>query len=121
MHRAAVCAGPIGPSRRRKGAACGPFEVVSTLHTLPTQDVRRSREKAPRNLWVTRRRCRETAGQGSVRTQTRAQSHKIWWRGLDLNQRPLGYEPNELPDCSTPLGATLPSGDKSATRTWGHA
>jgi hypothetical protein len=20
-----------------------------------------------------------------------------------LNQRPLGYEPNELPDCSTPL------------------
>ena len=26
-----------------------------------------------------------------------------WWRGLDLNQRPLGYEPNELPDCSTPL------------------
>ena len=25
-----------------------------------------------------------------------------WLRGLDLNQRPLGYEPNELPDCSTP-------------------
>lgn len=23
-------------------------------------------------------------------------------RRLDLNQRPLGYEPNELPDCSTP-------------------
>ena len=27
---------------------------------------------------------------------------RIWLRGLDLNQRPLGYEPNELPDCSTP-------------------
>ena len=27
---------------------------------------------------------------------------KVWLRGLDLNQRPLGYEPNELPDCSTP-------------------
>src|SRR5437899_12944894 len=27
---------------------------------------------------------------------------KSWLRGLDLNQRPLGYEPNELPDCSTP-------------------
>src|SRR6266568_7205361 len=25
-----------------------------------------------------------------------------WLRGPDLNQRPLGYEPNELPDCSTP-------------------
>ena len=25
-----------------------------------------------------------------------------WWRGQDSNLRPLGYEPNELPDCSTP-------------------
>src|SRR6185369_1972482 len=27
---------------------------------------------------------------------------QIWLRGRDLNPRPLGYEPNELPDCSTP-------------------
>src|SRR6267143_2941246 len=27
---------------------------------------------------------------------------KRWLRGRDLNPRPLGYEPNELPDCSTP-------------------
>ena len=27
---------------------------------------------------------------------------KIWWRGGDLNSRPSGYEPDELPDCSTP-------------------
>ena len=26
----------------------------------------------------------------------------LWLRGGDLNPRPLGYEPNELPDCSTP-------------------
>jgi hypothetical protein len=26
----------------------------------------------------------------------------IWLRGRDLNPRPLGYDPNELPDCSTP-------------------
>ncbi len=25
-----------------------------------------------------------------------------WLRGLDLNQRPSGYEPDELPGCSTP-------------------
>ena len=25
-----------------------------------------------------------------------------WLRGLGLNQRPLGYEPNELPSCSIP-------------------
>ena len=29
-----------------------------------------------------------------------ATSH--WWRGEDLNLRPSGYEPDELPDCSTP-------------------
>ena len=29
-------------------------------------------------------------------------SFMIWLWGLDLNQRPFGYEPNELPGCSTP-------------------
>src|SRR5512143_1220458 len=29
-----------------------------------------------------------------------------WLRGGDLNPRPLGYEPNELPDCSTPRHGT---------------
>ena len=30
-----------------------------------------------------------------------------WLRGRDLNPRPLGYEPNELPDCSTPRQSQL--------------
>jgi hypothetical protein len=29
-------------------------------------------------------------------------SREDWLRGLDLNQRPSGYEPDELPGCSTP-------------------
>ncbi len=29
-------------------------------------------------------------------------SSENWLRGLDLNQRPSGYEPDELPSCSTP-------------------
>ena len=28
-------------------------------------------------------------------------------RGLDLNQRPSGYEPDELPGCSTPRQLTV--------------
>jgi hypothetical protein len=30
-----------------------------------------------------------------------------WLRGLDLNQRPSGYEPDELPGCSTPRSRTV--------------
>jgi hypothetical protein len=32
----------------------------------------------------------------------RAFAKEDWLRGLDLNQRPSGYEPDELPGCSTP-------------------
>ena len=33
-----------------------------------------------------------------------------WWRGWDLNPRPSGYEPDELPDCSTPRRSGRSSG-----------
>ena len=42
---------------------------------------------------------------------------KFWSRGPDLNRRPPGYEPGELPDCSTPQ-YVMPCKSKSyITRT----
>ena len=60
-------------------------------------------------------RCRDAnifAHQYNKATRPRRRNHhhrgyKIGWlRGRDLNPRPLGYEPNELPDCSTPRYTT---------------
>src|SRR2546426_361359 len=42
--------------------------------------------------------AKTTKGSAACRLTPR----RDWLRGLDLNQRPLGYEPNELPGCSTP-------------------
>ena len=42
---------------------------------------------------------RSLAWQASVITTT---PRNQWLRELDLNQWPLGYEPNELPNCSIP-------------------
>jgi site-specific DNA recombinase len=44
---------------------------------------------------------------GLLGNQEAAVAAGDWLRGLDLNQRPLGYEPNELPDCSTPRRRTV--------------
>src|SRR5207237_7498060 len=40
-----------------------------------------------------------------------------WLRGVDLNHRPLGYEPNELPGCSTPQHHVSKREKQGQTRT----
>src|SRR4051794_784484 len=41
----------------------------------------------------------------------------VWWRGRDLNPRPSGYEPDELPDCSTPRRSDQPTSGSGRTQT----
>ncbi len=45
-----------------------------------------------------------------------------WVQGLDLNQRPSGYEPDELPGCSTlqQMGAVNVAGDCGLSMAFSH-
>ena len=53
-------------------------------------------------------------GQSGLASKTNYLKGKFWLRGRDLNPRPLGYEPNELPDCSTPRHSRKPNGSIAA-------
>jgi hypothetical protein len=60
---------------------------VTPLHDRAPVDAPGRRPRAPPT-----KKARNLNGSGPSR----------WWRGKDLNLRPSGYEPDELPDCSTP-------------------
>ena len=58
----------------------------------------------------------EKCGKAKKSPRFPGKSRGFWLRGPDLNRRPSGYEPDELPDCSTPryfIGA----GDRGRTGT----
>ena len=53
-------------------------------------------------------------GFGTLRPRWAIMGRNHQWRGQDLNLRPRGYEPRELPDCSTPRHGGLSEGVRSA-------
>src|SRR5271155_1016222 len=74
--------------------SCSHPTVESTLRLVLPIRPTRSRGKASQ-----RKNVRPVFGLGNPAGK---EEERRWLRGLDLNQRPPGYEPDELPGCSTP-------------------
>src|SRR5229473_5964475 len=100
---------------------CRPFAVLSgslvcALHLRTSAEFAIPRSRGL--CWASSARCRHCAVQDArgrphlIRYRSDLQNyakckrgtHKPddWLRGRDLNPRPSGYEPDELPGCSTP-------------------
>ena len=84
-----------------------PAEALARRHLLriPLLDKTRVRpaRRPNKNFSAhtsTKSRCRQK--QLDWRSYAALIRERNWLRGLDLNQRPSGYEPDELPGCSTP-------------------
>ena len=109
------------PSTSKRGNR-GVYEIARSRETL-SRTGRARGERARRAIspgcagWAARAREQgfidKTRANGALAAPYKGRRPRIslglrlrlctkWWRGQDLNLRPSGYEPDELPDCSTP-------------------
>jgi hypothetical protein len=65
--------------------------------------------------------ARQGMESGETRSRIERGGEERWWQGQDSNLRPSGYEPDELPGCSTLLQTELEkrSSAYSVGRTFG--
>ena len=95
---------PLMPSKRRMHGPCTRHasekaESVGECRCAARAVAKGFMEKGVR---AHQRRATRTARRPRISLGLRLRLCTTWWRGQDLNLRPSGYEPDELPDCSTP-------------------
>ena len=88
-----IASGPVGNSLV--------VLVGAALRIFANAGIKATSRRAPKDIDEIGFASNSRHGADPARKATTGDS-RGWLRGLDLNQRPLGYEPNELPDCSTP-------------------
>ena len=79
------------------------------------QVIRPSSGSRTRRMWAYKTQSRDIK-----KTPRTKSSRSFWVQGPDLNQRPPGYEPDELPDCSTLrylVWRNCDAGDRNRTGT----
>ena len=105
-HRApARLTGALTTPSRGSGLTSTPFSSMAVCGgTNGKNQEDFSRARAVSHRTVAAQGGKEKAPNAAISLST----DDVWLRGLDLNQRPLGYEPNELPDCSTPRLRIVP-------------
>src|SRR5262245_17262138 len=92
----------VGDKRNAERAPSGKSNVIVGMDEPLNNRITRPKERGKRSARTLKRGAAAPRELLPIVSRFVSRRFKMWLRGRDLNPRPLGYEPNELPDCSTP-------------------